>query len=159
MRQLLLWFSLWLSLGAKIILTVPELVQQLQVQQRFDYALLVGSSSSDWPQLVWKLPLSTIKIKDKLNISYHLDRYHSSHLLSIAFVDEHDTDALLEFLTLNLRLWNTQPLLLVIKKTEQVPVLLKWCWQQLQLLHVFAILEDFQVFITNILLYIKLLLN
>ncbi|XP_064552858.1 uncharacterized protein LOC135438461 [Drosophila montana] len=144
MRQCLLWFSLWSSLGANIICTVPELVQELQLQEHFDYVLLVGSSNSEWPQLVWKLPLSTVQIKDNWNISYHLDRYHSSHLLSIAFVDEHDAHALLEFLTLNLRLWNTQPLLLVFKKTEQVQGLLKLCWQQLQLLHVFAILEDFE---------------
>ncbi|KAM8707371.1 hypothetical protein ACLKA7_011457 [Drosophila subpalustris] len=151
MRHLLHTLSLLLPLGAVCHspLTNSELLQQLQKQEGFDYLLILGNSGDIWSSSLCELPVSKILLQHKPHISYNLHRYHSSNVMSIVFIDE-SAEKLMDFLTLNLRMWTTQPLLLILRRQLRVEEIFEWCWQQKQLLNVLAIYEDFEVSETQI---------
>ncbi|KAH8417570.1 hypothetical protein KR222_001957, partial [Zaprionus bogoriensis] len=119
------------------------LLQQLHIQNNFDYVLIVGKTEEDWSKLFAELPVPAILLDGKSNITYNLDAHHTRNLLTIAFVDE-SNNGLLEFLSRSLRFWNTEPVLLIVKNNTWLGMLLERCWTQYQLLNVLAIFDDFE---------------
>lgn len=144
MRQGLVWLGFFLVTSRVIrSWSILELVQHLESENSFNYVVIVGESKGFLPQMLSELSVPVILFDDKPNINYNLDKHHSRNLLIVAYVDE-TINRLLDFYDLNLRLWNTEPLLLIMKNTIRVG-LLESCWQRNQILNVLAIFEDFEV--------------
>lgn len=144
MRQGLIWFG-FLLVTFRVIRSwsISELVLHLQGENSFDYVLIVGESNGILPRILSQLSIPVILLKEEPKLSYNLDKHHTKNLLIVAFVDE-TINGLLDFYELNLRLWNTEPLLLIMKNTTWIG-LLESCWKRSQLLNVLAVYENFEV--------------
>ncbi|XP_039495265.1 uncharacterized protein LOC120454230 [Drosophila santomea] len=139
--QLLLAALVLLNLGSESFQN--NLLHHLNRELKFDYALQLGNSDPTWLKILWQLPVPVIQIEEHSRENYNLLENPSQNVLTIAFVNDSPED-LLENLSRNLRMLNTQPVLLVIKKrTIRVNWLLEWCWNH-QLLNVVAIGHDFK---------------
>ncbi|XP_060651109.1 uncharacterized protein LOC132787815 [Drosophila nasuta] len=143
MRQLLTFSFLLPVLVVSWSLSIPELVQQMHRQQKLDYLLIVGDSARAQPSFWSELQLPFIVLNNISNVNNELETLHSSNLMSIVFV-ESPAERLLEFVALNLGLWSTAPLLLILQKELQVDAIFQWCWQHKQLLNALAIYDNFE---------------
>lgn len=144
MRPWLIWFG-FILVSSRVIrsFSISQLLQRLQRENSFDYVLIVGETEGILPRLFSELSTPIILIEENSNITYNLDKHFSRNLLCVAFVDK-SIKGLLEFYNLNLQLWNTEPLFLIMKKHTKIGILESF-WRSNQLLNVLAIFEDFEV--------------
>lgn len=144
MRPWLIWFG-FILVTSRVIrsFSISQLLQRLQRENSFDYVLIVGETDGTLPRLFSELSTPIILIEENSNITYNLDKHFSRNLLCVAFVDK-SIKGLLEFYNLNLQLWNTEPLFLIMKKHTKIGILESF-WRSNQLLNVLAIFEDFEV--------------
>lgn len=143
MRPWLIWFGFILVTSKAVYsFSISQLIQQLQRENSFEYILIMGETNGILSRLFSKLSTPVI-LENNSNISYNLNKYYSRNLLCVAFIDK-SIKGLLEFYNLNLQLWNTEPLFLIMKKHTKVGILESF-WRSNQLINVLAIFEDFEV--------------
>ncbi|XP_068152573.1 uncharacterized protein Ir94d [Drosophila tropicalis] len=127
---------------------VKSLLQQLNQQQAFDYALIIQNSDIRLIELLWDLPIPVIQINKETPtiVNYELQVNHKRNLLSIACVQDEEDKISLELIRLNLKMLNTQPLLIIVDRVYDnlmMETLFEWSWQH-RLLNVLIIFKNFE---------------